>query len=57
MKNPNQTEKRDLIEQALQEAVSGGAALNCSISCHIFSINVCYIDLCGEPGICASRSR
>ena len=55
MNHPN--ERNELIEQALQEAVSGGAALNCSISCHVFSINVCYIDLCGEPGICAARSR
>jgi hypothetical protein len=55
MNNPN--ERNELIEQALQEAVSGGAAMNCSISCHIFSINVCYIDLCGDPGICAARAR
>jgi hypothetical protein len=47
MNNP--TEKNDLIELALQESVSGGLARDiplCSISCHIFSINVCHIDLC-----------
>jgi hypothetical protein len=47
MKNPN--EKNEIIEQALQESVSGGLATRiplCSISCHIFSINVCYVDLC-----------
>lgn len=47
MNNP--TEKNEIIEQALQESVSGGLAARiplCSISCHIFSINVCYVDLC-----------
>ena len=48
MNNP--TEKNEIIEQALQESVTGGLAARiplCSISCHIFSINVCYVDLCG----------
>jgi hypothetical protein len=45
MNNPN--EKQEIIEQALIEAVGGGMAW-CSISCHIFSKDVCYVDLCGE---------
>jgi hypothetical protein len=46
MTNPN--EKFEIIEQALQESVGGGMAPIdlCSISCHVFSINVCHIDLC-----------
>jgi hypothetical protein len=44
MSNPN--EKYEIIEQALQESVGGGAIPLCHISCHIFSINVCDIDLC-----------
>ena len=47
MNNPN--EKNELIEQALQESVSGGLARDiplCSISCSIFSIDVCHVDLC-----------
>jgi hypothetical protein len=48
MNNPN--EKNEIIELALQESVSGGLARSidfCSVSCHVFSINVCYVDLCG----------
>jgi hypothetical protein len=49
MNNP--TEKNEIIELALQEAVSGGLARSidiplCSVSCHVFSINVCHVDLC-----------
>jgi hypothetical protein len=46
MNNPN--EKNEIIEQALQESVSGGTIRIplCSVSCHIFSINVCHVDLC-----------
>lgn len=47
MNNPN--EKYEIIEQALQESVGGGLARDidlCSVSCHVFSINVCYVDLC-----------
>lgn len=42
-------EKHEIIEQALQESVGGGMAADidlCSVSCHVFSINVCYVDLC-----------
>ena len=45
MSNPN--EKQEIIAQALQEAVGGGRIDLCSISCHIFSKDVCYVDLCG----------
>ena len=42
------SEKNEIIEQALQEAVGGGMAnWTCSISCHIFSRDVCYVDICG----------
>lgn len=47
MNNPN--EKHELIEQALQESVSGGLARDiplCAITCSIFSIDVCRVDLC-----------
>jgi hypothetical protein len=47
MSNPN--EKNELIDQALQESVSGGLARDiplCSVSCSIFSIDVCHVDLC-----------
>ena len=46
MNNP--TEKNEIIELALQEAVSGGLRPIdlCSANCHIFSINVCHVDLC-----------
>jgi hypothetical protein len=45
--NPN--EKNEIIELALQETVSGGLFRDidlCSVSCHVFSINVCHVDLC-----------
>ena len=45
MTEPN--EKQEIIEQALQEAVGGGRINICSISCSIFSRDVCYVDLCG----------
>jgi hypothetical protein len=45
MNHPN--EKQEIIEQALHEAVGGGRINLCSISCHIFSKDVCYVDLCG----------
>lgn len=50
MNNAN-AKKAQIIERALQEAVGGGLATDveipvCSISCHIFSINVCHVDLC-----------
>lgn len=49
--NNAKSKKSEIIEQALQEAVGGGLASNveipiCIISCHIFSINVCHVDLC-----------
>jgi hypothetical protein len=53
MNNPNKTEKNELIDLALQESVSGGLAFNCEINCHIFSINVCHVDLCGTPTVSA----
>lgn len=42
-------EKNEIIERALQEAVGGGLEVDidlCQVSCSIFSINVCNIDLC-----------
>ena len=46
--NPNdKNEKNEIIEQALQEAVGGGRVNLSSISCHIFSKDVCYVDFCG----------
>ena len=46
--NPNykqdQTEKNELIEQALQESVGGGTTVRiglCDLHCSIFSVNVC----------------
>lgn len=50
MNNP--TEKNEIIELALQESVAGGLARDidlCSVSCRVFSINVCYVDLCSLP--------
>ena len=48
MNNPN--EKYEIIEQALQESVGGGAPVGlCHISCHILSINVCDVDICHIP--------
>jgi hypothetical protein len=48
--NNAKSKKSEIIEQALQEAVGGGLAKVevpiCSVSCHIFSINVCHVDLC-----------
>jgi hypothetical protein len=44
MKNPiENTEKNELIEQALQESVGGGSIVIrlCELHCHIFSVNVC----------------
>jgi hypothetical protein len=43
MNNPNQAEKNELIEQALQESVGGGSITIhlCDLHCHIFSVNVC----------------
>lgn len=55
MNNPN--ERNELIKQTPHEGVSGGATMNCSISCRIFSADACHIDLCEEPGICQSRAR
>jgi hypothetical protein len=55
MNNP--TEKNEIIELALQETVSGGLARDidlCSVSCHVFSINVCHVDLCSIPTARAS---
>ncbi len=46
--NPN--ERNELIEQALQEAVSGGTAIFCDLYC-----DVC--DLCSDPGICMTETR
>jgi hypothetical protein len=59
MNNTNTNRKFEIIEQALQEAVSGGAARDipvCSISCHVFSINVCYVDLCDIPTLPMTRA-
>lgn len=43
MNNPNQNEKNELIEQALQESVGGGAIRIdlCDLKCSIFSKDVC----------------
>jgi hypothetical protein len=43
MNNPNQAEKNELIEQALQETVGGGSITIhlCDLHCHILSVNVC----------------
>ena len=43
--NKEQSNKIEVIEQALQEAVGGGMIPVCGISCHIFSKDVCNIDL------------
>ncbi len=45
------TEKMELIEAALLANVSGGAERDdginiCGASCHIFSIDVCNINIC-----------
>jgi hypothetical protein len=49
MNNTNPSEKYEIIEQALQESVGGGMIPVdvCGASCHIFSIDVCRIDICG----------
>ncbi len=44
-----QQEKQEIIDRALQESVGGGNEGSvdvCGISCSIFSINVCNIDIC-----------
>jgi hypothetical protein len=46
MNDPN-TEKQEIVELALQEAIGGGRVNLCGISCHIFSKDVCHVDLCG----------
>lgn len=56
MNKTNPNERNELIEKALHQAVSGGSALECSISCHIFSINFCDIDLC-DIGTCYNLMR
>jgi hypothetical protein len=45
--NTNPSEKYEIIEQALQESVGGGRINLCAITCHVFSIDVCRIDVCG----------
>lgn len=48
MNDINPSEKYEIIEQALQESVGGGRLPDlCGLTCSIFSINVCDIDLCG----------
>jgi hypothetical protein len=48
MNNANPSEKYEIIELALQESVGGGMIPVdvCGISCHIFSMDVCYVDRC-----------
>ena len=48
MNGINPGEKYEIIEQALQESIGGGMVPVdvCGASCHIFSINVCNVDLC-----------
>lgn len=44
-----QQEKQEIIDRALQESVGGGSEGSidwCGISCSIFSMDVCNIDLC-----------
>ena len=44
--NQDNTRKIEVIEQALQESVGGGMVPACHVTCHIFSVNVCDIDIC-----------
>lgn len=44
MSQPSQ--KCEIIEQALQEAVGGGQAF-CSFSCSFLSKDICSFDICG----------
>jgi hypothetical protein len=47
MSNSNPGEKYEIIEQALQEAVGGGAATPvCGWTCHLASRDLCNIDIC-----------
>lgn len=49
MNKVNPTEKSEIIEQALQESIGGGVYNDndvCAVTCSIFSIDVCRIDLC-----------
>jgi hypothetical protein len=43
MENPNQAEKLELIEEALQQSVGGGSITIhlCDLHCHVLSVNVC----------------
>jgi len=43
MENPNQTEKLELIEEALQQSIGGGSITIhlCELHCHVLSVNVC----------------
>ena len=42
----NTNEKFEIIELALQESVGGGRINLCAITCHVFSIDVCRVELC-----------
>jgi hypothetical protein len=45
MNIPN--DKYEIIEQALQEAVGGGAAVPvCGWTCHLASRDICNIEIC-----------
>ena len=48
MTNNNPGDKYEIIERALQESVGGGLTPVdvCGASCHIFSLDVCNIDMC-----------
>jgi hypothetical protein len=43
MENPNQTERLELIEEALQQSIGGGSITIhlCDLHCHILSQNIC----------------
>ena len=46
MNNISPNEKYEIIEQALQESVGGGAFPVCGFSCHLFSMDICNIEVC-----------
>jgi hypothetical protein len=53
MTNSNPSEKYEIIEQALHDSIGGGLTLVdvCGVSCHIFSLDVCYVDQCSVGAV------
>jgi hypothetical protein len=53
MTNSNPSEKYEIIEQALHDSIGGGLTPVdvCGVSCHIFSLDVCYVDQCSVGAV------